>query len=296
VLFLSRRAATLPAGITHVLAMEDGRVRACGPRAEVLAALAERVSETRDPRPLPVPDGLAPWRAGPLIELERVQARYGEHVVLEDISLRLDPGEHLCLAGPNGCGKSTLLALICGDNPRAYGQQVRVCGHLRGDGEPIEALRRRFGVVSNALHLAYPPRTRVTDVVASGLHDTLGLYETPGPQDASCVRGWLAALDLAGHANECFDTLSFGLQRLVLVARAVAKWPPLLILDEPCSGLDAPNRRRVLDLVERIAATGHTQLLYVSHEREEMPRCITRRLEFRPTKDGLHALVEASRV
>jgi molybdate transport system ATP-binding protein len=81
--------------------------------------------------------------------------------------------------------------------------------------------------------------------------------------------------DLADHP---MSQLSFGQQRLTLIARAMVKTPKLLILDEPCNGLDAANRRRVLQMVETIAATGRTNLLYISHRPDEMPRCITHRL------------------
>jgi molybdate transport system ATP-binding protein len=278
VLLLTRRATEIPPGITHVLVLERGRC---------IAAL--RAAEAGSGPALPsLPGPLAPPVpvAGPLLQLKDVHARFGDHLVFEGLDLRLDAGEHLCIAGPNGCGKSTLLALICGDNPRAYGQQVRVCGRLRGDGESIGELKHRFGLVSNALHLGYPARSRVLDVVASGWKDTIGLYTECGPAELAVAHAWLAALEIADQAAARFDALSFGLQRLVLIARAMLKWPPLLILDEPCSGLDAPNRTRVLELVDRIAETGHTHLLYVSHEQDEMPKCITRRMEFRRAADG----------
>ena len=228
-----------------------------------------------------------------LIELEGVHAHYGEHEVLDGVCLRLEPGEHLCIAGPNGCGKSTLLALICGDNPRAYGQHVKLFGRLRGSGESVWEIKRRFGIVSNQLHLSYPARTRAFDVVASGFFDTLGLYDTCGPRQAQLAREWLAVLGLSARAGERFDALSFGEQRMMLVARAMVKSPPILILDEPCSGLDEANRRRVLELIERIGHETHTQILYVSHEAEEMPACITRRLEFRRDAAGRYRLENA---
>ena len=242
--------------------------------------------------PLPAaPDAASPQPGdGPLIELENVHAHYGEHAVLDGVSLRLDPGEHLCIAGPNGCGKSTLLALICGDNPRAYGQQVKLFGRVRGSGESVWEIKRRFGIVSNQLHLSYPARTRAFDVVASGFFDTLGLYDTCSPWQAQLVREWLAVLGLSARAGERFDALSFGEQRMMLVARAMVKNPPILILDEPCSGLDEANRRRVLELIDRIGHESRTQMLYVSHEAEEMPACITRRLEFRRDAGGRYRL------
>ena len=154
-------------------------------------------------------------------------------------------------------------------------------------------LKRRFGIVSNALHLGYPKRTRVQDVVLSGFHDTLGLYQGSSTAETASARAWLEALGLAAQALERFDALSFGAQRLVLIARAMVKGPPILILDEPCSGLDGPNRARVLALIERIGASGRTHMLYVSHETDEIPHCITRRLEFRPRPEGGFALMQA---
>ena len=127
-------------------------------------------------------------------------------------------------------------------------------------------------------------------MVASGFFDTLGLYDTCGPWQAQLVREWLAVLGLSARAGERFDALSFGEQRMMLVARAMVKNPPILILDEPCSGLDEANRRRVLALIDRIGHESRTQMLYVSHEAEEMPACITRRLEFRRDAEGRYRL------
>jgi len=295
VLLLTRRPEDIPPGITHVLVLDAGRITASGPRAEIASALdshsATRNDITLPPTPIGIPevDGDAD---APLIDVENVHAHYGDTTVLDGVSLRMERGEHLCLAGPNGCGKSTLLALICGDNPRAYGQQVRVCGKLRGSGEPVWELKRRFGIVSNALHLDYPKRTRVLDVVSSGFHDTLGLYESCSSAEVAAAKGWLQTLGIAAQAEQRFDALSFGAQRLVLIARAMVKAPPILILDEPCSGLDGPNRSRVLELIEQIGQSGRTTILYVSHEAEETPRCIRRRVEFRPRPDGGFSLTE----
>ena len=136
-------------------------------------------------------------------------------------------------------------------------------GCLRGSGESVWEIKQRFGIVSNQLHLSYPPRTRAFDVVASGFFDTLGLYDTCGPGQAKLAREWLGVLGLS---------------------------EPILILDEPCSGLDEANRRRVLELIDRIGHETRTQMLYVSHEADEMPACITRRLEFRRDGAGRYRL------
>ncbi|MBK9469506.1 MAG: ATP-binding cassette domain-containing protein [Gammaproteobacteria bacterium] len=296
VLLLTRRPQDIAPGISHVLLLERGRACDRGPREAVLAGAAMQRLFGPGARlaavPLPAPPDDAPAEPcdGPLIELRDVHAHYGENEVLDGVGLRLEPGEHLCIAGPNGCGKSTLLALICGDNPRAYGQHVKLFGRLRGSGESVWDIKRRFGIVSNQLHLSYPPRTRAFDVVASGFFDTLGLYDTCGPGQAKLAREWLGVLGLSERAAERFDALSFGEQRMMLIARAMVKHPPILILDEPCSGLDEANRRRVLELIDRIGHETRTQMLYVSHEADEMPACITRRLEFRRDGAGRYRL------
>ena len=291
VLLLTRRPQDIAGAITHVLLLDHGVVLASGPRARVLRHPQLRhLSGDHAPAATALPAPLDPAAharpAGPLLELTDVHARFGDNEVLDGISLRLDPGEHLSIAGPNGCGKSTLLALIAGDNPRAYGQQVRVFGCLRGSGESVWEIKQRFGIVSNQLHLSYPRRSSVFEVVASGFFDTLGLYQSCGPLQTQTARQWLALLGLATRADERFDTLSFGEQRLALIARAMVKSPPILMLDEPCSGLDQANRRRVLELIDRIATGSTTQILYVSHEADELPMCISRRLEFRRDARG----------
>ena len=131
VLLLTRRPHDIAPGINHVPLLERGRACDRGPREAVLAGAAMQRLFGPGARlaavPLPAPPDDAPAEPcdGPLIELRDVHAHYGENEVLDGVGLRLDPGEHLCIAGPNGCGKSTLLALICGDNPRAYGQHVK---------------------------------------------------------------------------------------------------------------------------------------------------------------------------
>jgi molybdate transport system ATP-binding protein len=92
-------------------------------------------------------------------------------------------------------------------------------------------------------------------------------------------------------AKHRFDQLSFGEQRMALLARAMVKSPPLLILDEPCLGLDGAHRRQFLALVDRIAAQRYTQVLYVSHEAGELPECINQRLQLVPHEGGGYTAV-----
>lgn len=228
----------------------------------------------------------------PLLELRGVSANYGEKVILSDVNWVMDSKDNILIAGPNGCGKSTLLALIDGDSHKGYGQELWLFGRRKGSGETLWETKRQFGVVSNELHNRYLKGWRAGEVVVSGFFDSEGLYDTPSAQQLDLAKQWLAALgqaDIAGHA---YASLSFGQQRLVLLARAMVKSPKILVLDEACVGLDNDYLEIVLRSVDRIVENTSTRLLFVSHSADEMPRCINRKLGFRKLPDGSHTLVE----
>jgi molybdate transport system ATP-binding protein len=215
-----------------------------------------------------------------LIELTHVAANYGELNVLHDINWTMAFDHHVLIEGPNGCGKSTLLSLIDGDNHKAYGQSVKLFGRLRGSGETVWDVKARFGIVSNELHNKYVKGWRVLDVVVSGFFDSVGLYDESGTMEVDCARQWLDTLGIAELAKHYYHEISFGQQRLVLLARAMVKHPRLLILDEPCVGLDDYHRRLILGTLDVISAQANTNLIYVSHVSGEQPSCINRRLRF----------------
>jgi molybdate transport system ATP-binding protein len=123
-------------------------------------------------------------------------------------------------------------------------------------------------------------------VVASGLYDTIGLYEDCSGKERNIALAWLRYAGLEELAKTPFERLSFGQQRLALLARAMVKSPPILILDEPCLGLDQHHRQHILALVDAIAASGRSQILFVSHIDSEVPRCINQRLQLVTHADG----------
>ncbi|MCE9944141.1 ATP-binding cassette domain-containing protein, partial [Aeromonas rivipollensis] len=167
-------------------------------------------------------------------------------------------------------GKSTLLALITGDHPQGYSNDLRLFGVRRGSGESIWEIKRHIGLVSPALHLDYRVHCSVQTVILSGFYDSIGLYTRPGDRQLALANQWLALLGLKDQGALPFHALSFGQQRLVLIARALVKHPPLLILDEPLQGLDPLNRHLVREMVVRLIGEG-TQLLFVSHHPEDAP-------------------------
>lgn len=197
--------------------------------------------------------------------------------------MTINQGENWQIVGPNGAGKSTLLALITGDHPQGYSNNITLFGIRRGTGETIWDIKKNIGFVSPSFHLSYRVSTSVIKVILSGFFDTIGLYDRPGDEKLLLARQWLKTIGLEMQANAPFTSLSFGQQRIVLIARALVKHPPLLILDEPLQGLDNMSRLLVKKFVEYLLSAGGTQILFVSHHLEDAPEGITNLLEFIPS-------------
>ena len=204
-----------------------------------------------------------------IAKLNQCTVRYGGRNVLDALTVKVAPLQHTLVTGENGAGKSTLLGLITGDCMQCFSNDVTVFGHRRGSGESVWDIKRQLGLVSNDLHRRYTVRCDVLSVVCSGFFDSIGLYDTPTEPQIRLGREWLQAVDLADQAERSFQSLSYGEQRLVLIARAMVKSPLLLVLDEPTQGLDELNRERILGFMSAIEARRHSTLLFVSHRRDE---------------------------
>ena len=293
---LCRRAQDRPSGATHLLVMERLRVMEQSVMSD--AAWERAAARFRQRRGI-MPDGIprlpgvareAPEPDAKLIELRRVNAGYGDLQVLRDIDWTMEGRHHVLVEGPNGCGKSTLLSLIDGDNHKGYGQEVYLFGRRKGSGETVWDVKRRFGVVSNELHNRYVKGWKVLDVVVSGFFDSVGLYDDSGAGERDHARAWLETLHIAHLSGAYYHQISFGQQRLALLARAMVKQPDILILDEPCVGLDDYHRDFILGTLDVIAESTPTRLIYVSHVPDESPACINFRLRFEPAPDGGYRL------
>jgi molybdate transport system ATP-binding protein len=199
------------------------------------------------------------------VNIQQGRISFGEQVVFENLDWRIEPGQHWQLAGPNGSGKTCLLNLITGDHPQCYSNDIFVFGYQRGQGESIWDIKQHIGYVSSALQWQYRVSVSIRNVVLSGFYDSIGLYQAATDSQQTITRQWLALLGMADRADAPFQALSFGDQRLLLIARAMVKHPTLLILDEPCLGLDDINRQRVLALISRVCAESQTTVIYVNH-------------------------------
>jgi molybdate transport system ATP-binding protein len=232
----------------------------------------------------PAPNSREGTDEPPLVELREVTVEWSGRKVLDRISWIVHSGEHWLIRGPNGSGKTTLLELITGDNPQGFSNDVRLFGARRGSGETIWELKSRMGIVSYRLHLEYRymDDSSLEEVLVSGLHDSIGLYREAGDAEVILARRWIDLAGFGGRGKERFGCLSYGEQRALLVARAAIKGPSLLILDEPCHGLDDVHRGRILGLLEAIAERGSSTLLHVTHDPTEALACEHRVLELRP--------------
>ena len=264
-----------PDFVTHVAYVDDGRLPLCVERAdeqayaELYQLLHLKTSDLEIPAADPAAKLPALDPATPLVQLTGATVRYTDNTVFEGLDWTIEPNQSWQLSGPNGSGKTCLLQLITGDHPQCYVNDINVFGYQRGTGESIWEIKQFIGYVSTALQWEYTVSTSLRNVIISGFHDSIGLYTKSTDTEKAIANEWLALLGMSDRADEPFNRLSFGDQRLVLIARAMVKHPPLLILDEPCLGLDDMNRQLVLALVERICLGSETSVLYVNHREQD---------------------------
>jgi len=205
----------------------------------------------------------------PLVRLTDLTIKYDDNKIINKLNWTIEPGQHWQLSGPNGSGKTGLLSIITGDHPQCYVNDIFVFGFKRGSGESIWQIKQFIGYVSTALQWEYKATTGLRNVILSGFHDSIGLYSKSTDKQKELANKWLELLGMSDRGDEIFGKLSYGDQRLLLIARAMVKHPPLLILDEPCLGLDDMNRQLVLALIEKICAGTETTVLYVNHHPED---------------------------
>ena len=278
IVLVSHQLEEIPKRITRIIALKKERVFCQGLRKEVLTPrMIDQLYGSASDTALKNSDKTAPINLStrPIIDIRKATVRYGTTIVFKDLSWRVNREENWAISGPNGSGKTTLLRLVTGDHLQAYANEIYLFGRRRGTGESIWDIKNRFGVVSAELQRNYRKRIPAMDVVRSGFFDSIGLYRKCTENQQIIADQWIEKLKVATLMDRRYDQLSFGERKMVLIARAMVKSPQVLILDEPCQGLDRSNRRRVLALVDRIGQQTDTQIIFVTHRPAEVPSCTT---------------------
>ncbi|WP_169829499.1 ATP-binding cassette domain-containing protein [Desulfatibacillum aliphaticivorans] len=261
----------------HVLCVEDSREVFQGPK-EKMPAAAGALSIASSPQPefkFPAPKENPAAGFKTLAAMKKVTISYGGEKVLDQVDWVMKPGERWALLGHNGAGKSTLLSLVLADNPQAYANDISLFDVKRGSGESIWEIKRRIGCVSPESQIYHGPGVTCLQAVCSGFFDTVGLYHACSPEQEQTARQWLEGFDLEHLADRSFLAVSTGERRLTLLARALVKNPALLALDEPCQGLDARHRARIIRILDELCAQSSMSMIFISHHVDEMPKSIT---------------------
>jgi molybdate transport system ATP-binding protein len=249
--------------IRRVAWMEGGRIVRVGGRELLRVA-----TPTATPTPsLTSSPGLSPT-APALLELRGVSVHLDDGTpVLRDLDWTLREGESWAVLGENGAGKTSFLKLVAGELREMPGGRVV----RRGLPERVarERIREAVAFVGPELHARHVNDLPVLDVVVSGIRDSIGIDEPPSPAERDAASAALGRAGAAHLAGRRIHALSWGELRRVLVARALARAPRLLVLDEPFSGLDAASRASFAAVLERLAAEG-VQLLVAAHHAEDL--------------------------
>lgn len=262
----------LPSCINRFAEIKDGDLTIVNSKEEITK------EESRVKKALPYFLQQAPdTSADSMVRMNNVNVKYGDKQVLHNISWEVKAGEKWLLQGPNGSGKSTLLSLINGDHPQAYTSDIYLFGKKRGSGESIWDIKEHLGIISPELHWYFDRTAKVWQSVASGFYDTIGLFQDLTHDKQRKVDEVLDFFDLKEYKYNLLNTLPLGKQRLALLARTIIKNPELLILDEPCQGLDAAQTQYFNDIVDELGAHGKT-LIYVGHFETQLPTCIEKRI------------------
>ncbi len=279
---VTHRLEEITANITHILCLKDNGIFLKGSKEKVLASekinrlySRKRSAGISFPLKASIETEMAEKEPKVLVEMKQVTVKYGDLTVLDNLDWTLKTGENWTILGPNGSGKSTFLNLITGDNQQADANEIVSFGKRKGSGESVWDIKKKIGVASSQLQRHYRKKIRACDVILSGFFDSVGLYRSATPAQRSIAEKWMETIGMADRSQRLFDQFSYGEKRMILIARAMVKMPLLLILDEPCQGLDKENRQMMMALVEYVGRQTNTCLLYVTHHRDEIPRCTT---------------------
>lgn len=280
VTILATGASTQPPAVfDHVLYLKDQAVLFAG-KAEDFRSLNNIMEEDRE-----IPGLVTRVNENPgcsfstAAAINNITIRYNTKVVQKDFSWHILRGDKWLVTGPNGSGKSTLMSLIYGDNPMAYAYELVVFDRVRGSGETIWEIKKPIGYFSSELQQFFPLSMTLYEAVLTGFSDHLTVRKDLTDDHLLQARELIGAAGLSDYSGYVLSRLSFSQQRLALVCRALVKHPPVLILDEPCQGLDDRATSLVNRLVGDLCGDSDKTLIYVTHQPGNIPPVINKHLE-----------------
>ena len=207
----------------------------------------------------------------PILGVSRLVIRRGNAVILENIRWQVLPGEHRVILGANGSGKTSLLSALTGYLTPTAGE-VEVLGQRYGCSD-WRQLRQRLGLVSSAIRQMIPPEEPALETVVSGQYAMIHFWGKMTAADRRRARHILRQIECVELADHPWRFLSQGERQRVLIGRALMAKPAVLILDEPCAGLDPAAREHFLQFLQRLGRGAHppTLVLVTHHVEEIMP-------------------------
>jgi len=212
-----------------------------------------------------------PNKTAPILKIDALGVLRGETAILRNVDWTIHPGEHWVILGPNGSGKSSLLSVLAGYLTPTTGE-CEVLGQRFGFSDWRE-LRAHLGIVSSTLASMVPPDEPAFCTVLTGRDGGVGLWAWVTAQERAEARFWLAKVEAKHLADRPWQVLSMGEKQRVLIARALIRAPKLLVLDEPCAGLDPVAREGFLAFIGRLlkAQKGPSVVLVTHHVEEIVP-------------------------
>ncbi|MEO9020543.1 MAG: ATP-binding cassette domain-containing protein [Ginsengibacter sp.] len=271
---------SIPDFITHTAFLENKKLKFFGEKGNIGS---ENFIEEEEPvipydkSLLPISDGDFPFDT--VVEMKNVTIEYGDHLILQNLNWKIKCGERWLLKGPNGAGKSSLLSMITGDHPQAYSNEIYLFEKRRGSGESIWDIKQKTGYISPELHAYFDKNITCFQAIGSGYFDTIGLFKRLTTTQYNNILQWLDFLQLSHVSTKPLHSISASLQRMILLARALVKNPPLLVLDEPCQGLDLKQSRQFTSLIDHICLRSMKTMIYVSHDESNVPGCVQKVLQ-----------------
>jgi molybdate transport system ATP-binding protein len=268
----THRTEELIPSVSRILCLRGGRIYSSGRPEDCSSSIRPPVSQQDGRRTGVQAAAMVSSRrrrggGKVLFSIENASLYADDRRILDRIDWQMAEGENWAVLGRNGSGKSSLLKLISGDLHPALGGSVGWFG--AAGRRSIWEVRKRIGCVSPELQALYDDDLSGIEVVLSGFFSSRGLYRKVGRRQLAKARELMASLRIERLGKERVGRMSYGGMRKVLIARALTNSPALLLLDEPCSGLDRQSREDFLGFMEELARAG-TGIVMATHHRDEL--------------------------